>query len=85
MSSSLVVLNTHKLLNVDHIHNEQYNELRSDLFNSVNAILFPSGFSSLPNEVLLKFILYGDKRFTIVSSKKLLEATQKFIHASERF
>ena len=31
---------------------------RSDLLNSVNAILLPHGFSSLSNEVFLKFILY---------------------------
>ena len=53
---------------------------RSDLLNSVNAILLPRGFSSLSNEVLLKFILYGDERLTIDANKKL-----KFIHASERF
>ena len=62
-----------------------YNELRFDLLNSVNAILLPHGFSSLSNEVLFRFILYGDERLTIDTNKKLLEATLKFIHASERF
>ena len=62
-----------------------YNGPRSDLLNSVNAILLPHGFSSLSNEVLLKFILYGDERLTIDINKKLLEATLKFIHATERF
>ena len=62
-----------------------YDELRSDLLNSVNAISLPRGFSSLSKEVLLKFILYGDERLTIDTNKKLLEATLKFIHASERF
>ena len=43
-----------------------YNGPRSDLLNSVNAILLPHGLlSSLSNEVLLKFILYGDERLTI--------------------
>ena len=42
-----------------------YNGPRSDLLNSVNAILLPHGFSSLSNETLLKFILYGDERLTI--------------------
>ena len=64
---------------------DSYDELRSDFLNSVNAILLPHGFSSLSNEVLLKFILYGDERLTIDTNKKLLEATLKFIHASERF
>ena len=58
-----------------------YDELRSDLLNSVNATLLPHGFSSLSNEVLLKFILYCDDRLTIDTNKKLLEATLKFIHA----
>ena len=62
-----------------------YNGLKSYLLNSVNATLLPHGFSSLPNEVLLKLILYGDERLTIDTNKKLLEASQKFIHASERF
>ena len=58
---------------------------RYDLLNSVSVILLPHGFSSLSNEVLLKFILYGDEQLTIDTDKKLLEATLKFIHASERF
>ena len=62
-----------------------YDELRSDLLNSVNAKLLPHGFSSLSNDVLLKFILFGDERLTIDTNEKLLEATLKFIHASERF
>ena len=61
-----------------------YNGPRFDLLNSVNAILLPSGFLSLSNEVLLKFILYGDEWLTIDTNKKLLQATLKFIHASER-
>ena len=62
-----------------------YDEFRSDLLDSVNVILLPRGFSSLSNEVLLKLILYGDERLAIDTNKKLLEATLKFIHASERF
>ena len=62
-----------------------YNELRCDLLNSANAILLAQGFPSLSNEVVLKFVLYGDERLTIDINKKLLEATLKFSHASERF
>ena len=50
-----------------------------------NPILLPNGFSSLSNEALLKFILYGDERLTIETNKKLLQAALKFINASERF
>ena len=65
------VENTEYFLQLCH----SYSELRSDLLNSVNAIY----------QVLLKFILYGDERLTIDTNTKLLEATLKFIHASERF
>ena len=58
-----------------------YNEPRSDLLSSLNAILLPHGFLSL----LLKFILYDDERLTIDTNKKLLQATLKSIHASEHF
>ena len=43
------------------------------------------GLSSLPNELLLKIILYGDQRLTTDVCKKLLEAHLKFIHATKRF
>ena len=62
-----------------------YNGPRSDLLDSVNAILLPHGFSPLSNETLLKFILYGNERLTFDTNKKLLQATLQFIHASERF
>ena len=38
---------------------------RYEQFEVVNEILLPHGFSSLSNEVLLRFILYGDERLTI--------------------
>ncbi len=60
------------------------NEPRFDL-NSVNAILFPHGSASLSNEDKLKLILYGDEMLTINTKNKLLEATLKFIHTTERF
>ena len=56
-----------------------YEVPRSDLLNSVSAILLPYGFSSLSNKVLLKYILYGDEILTFETNKKLLEATLKFI------
>ena len=55
---------------VEHMENflqlcHSYNRPRSDLLNSVNAILLPHGFSPLSNEVLLKFI------FTVTSGYPL--------------
>ena len=61
-----------------------YNGPRSNLLK-VNAKLLTHGCSSLSNEVLLEFILYGDERVVIDTSKKLHEAALKFIHASESF
>ena len=48
-----------------------YNWHKSDLLNSVNAILLPHGSPSCSNEVLLKFILYCDERLSINVNKKL--------------
>ena len=62
-----------------------YSRPRFDFLNSVNTIMLLHGFSSPSNEELLKFILHGDERLTIGVNKKLLEATLKFIHATERF
>ena len=41
----------------------------SDLLNSVSALLLPYGFSSLSNEVLLKYMLYGDESLTFDTNK----------------
>ena len=57
----------------------------SDLLNSASAILLPYGFSSLSNEVLFKHMLCGDESLTFETNKKLLEATLKFMQATERF
>ena len=37
------------------------------------------------NQELVKVILYGDERLPKDLNKKLLEATLKFIHATESF
>ena len=67
------------------LHCHCYEVPRSDLLNSVSAILLPNGFSSLSNEVLLKYMLYSDESFTFETNRKPLEATLKFFHATERF
>ena len=67
------------------LHCRSYQAPMSDLLNSVSAILLPYGFSSLSSEVLLRYMLYGDQSLTFETSKRLLEATLTFIHATERF
>ena len=63
-----------------------YVGLRYDLLTSVAAILQLHGLSSpSSNQELVKVILYGDERLSIDLNKKLLEATLKFIHATDRF
>ena len=58
---------------------------RRDLLDAINTILQPEGLSHLSNEVLLKIVLYGDERLTLISNTKILEATLKYIYATERF
>ena len=58
---------------------------RRDLLDAINTILQPQGLSHLSNEVLLKIVLYGDERLTLISNTKILEATLKYIYATERF
>ena len=62
-----------------------YVGVRYDLLASVAAIFqLYSLSSSSSNQELVKVILYGDERLPIDLNKKLLAATLKFIHATER-
>ena len=56
-----------------------------DLLNSVDAILRPHGLTNLKNENLLQILLYGHEKLSFVLNTKILEATLKYIQASERF
>ena len=62
-----------------------YNEDRQDLLNSVNVILRPHGLTNLTNENLLQILLYGHEKLSFVLNTKILEATLKYIQASEWF
>ena len=62
-----------------------YDEVRRDLLNSVDAILRPHGLTNLSNEILLQILLYGHEKLSLDSNTKILEATLKYIQASERF
>ena len=63
-----------------------YVGLRYDLLASVAAIFQLYSLSSpSSNQELVKVILYGDERLPLDLKKKLLEATLKFIDATERF
>ena len=62
-----------------------YDTDRRDLLSSVNAILRPHGLVNLSNENLLQIILYGHEKLPSDSNTKIIEATLKYIQASERF
>ena len=47
--------------------------------------MLPNGFSARSNEVLLKYMVYGDESLTFETKKKLLKAAHKFIQAAKRF
>ena len=53
------------------LHCHSFEVPRSELLNSVSAILLPYGFSSLSNEVLLKYLLYDDESLAFDTNKKL--------------
>ena len=62
-----------------------YDTDRRSLLSCVNAILRPHGLVNLSNENLLKIILYGHEKLSLDSNAKILEASLKYIHASEWF
>ena len=62
-----------------------YDEERCDLLGSVNAILRQYGLTNLINENLLQILLYGHEKVSCDLNTKILEATLKYIQASERF
>ena len=64
---------------------QSFEEPRREFLNGINALLSPSDFSSLSNELLVEHILYGDGNVRPDINKGLKEATIKFIHATKRF
>ena len=57
---------------------------RRDLLDS-DVILRPHGLSNPSNKELLQILLYGHEKLPFNSNKNILEATSKYIQASERF
>ena len=60
-------------------------EDRRDLLNSLDSILRPHGLTNLSNQNLLQILLYGHEKLSFYLNSKILEATLKYIQASERF
>ena len=61
-----------------------YDIHRRDLFDSVNTILRPHGLPNPPCNELLQILLYGHEKLPFESNTNILDATSKYIHASER-
>ena len=62
-----------------------YDDERRYLLNSVNAILQPNRLTNLTTENLLQILLYGHEKLSFDLKTRILEATLKYIQASERF
>ena len=62
-----------------------YDIHRRDLLDSVNTILRPHGLSNPPNKELLQILLYGHEKLPFDSNTNIIDATLKYIQASERF
>ena len=59
---------------------------RRDLLAGVSELLRPYvRMNSLPNNVLVQILLYGDKDFSIDVDKNVLKLTLNFIHKTGRF
>ena len=63
---------------------DRYTDVRINLFQVINPILVSNGLH-LPNDMLVKFLLYGDNTISIDDNKAVLAATLKFILKSTRF
>ena len=62
-----------------------YDEGRPDRLDSIDAILQPHGLTNLSNENLLQILLCGHENLSYDLNTKILEATFRYIQASERF
>ena len=63
-----------------------YDIQRRDLLAGVSELLRPCvRMNSLPNNVLVQILLYGDKDFPIDVNKNVLKLTLNFIHNRGRF
>ena len=63
---------------------DRYTDVRNNLFQEINPILISNGLH-VPNNMLVKFLLYGDNSISIDDNKAVLTATLKFILKSTRF
>ena len=62
-----------------------YSEQRRDLLGAINVLLQFHNISNLPNQALVRTMLYGDEIFTYNQNRQVVEATFRFIRMSERF
>ena len=62
-----------------------YDVQRHDLLGTISTILLSEGLSNLSNETLPRVLLYGDGRLSTYSNSRIIKATLKYIHASQRF
>ena len=62
-----------------------YDVQRQDLLDAINSISEPQGLSNLSNEALLKILLYCNERLPLMLNTMVLEATIKYIYATELF
>ena len=61
-----------------------YTDLRTNLYNSVSAIIGKSVFT-IPSNTLVKMFLYGMENSTALINKAILEEVTKFIQLTKRF
>ena len=62
---------------------ELYAEVRNTMFKEIRPLLYVLDMQN--DNMLVKFLLYGNDTLSIEENKAVLSATLKFIHQSNRF
>ena len=67
------------------LHCPIYTEQRRELFQKRNPILMENNMRFLDDTHLVRLLLYGHDKFTLLSNQTILKAIINFIHKTSRF
>ena len=60
-----------------------YDDQRRYLLSAISEMLQLHNIPNLPNQTIVRIILFGDTRFAHTQNRQILESPLIFIHASE--
>ena len=64
---------------------KSFTEHRHNLLAGVNDVLEAYGYSEVPDNNTLQFLLYGNKNLPLEANRLILNATMNYIFETERF